>query len=73
MTDLGEKVMYICRSIKINGKEKCHVGARNRYHTTIPCDYRFILPTKCFSPFARCVKENSDSVIRNVEYGYVLE
>lgn len=39
----------------------------------IPWEYRFILPTKCYSPFARCVKENSDSVIRNVEYGYVLK
>ena len=65
--------MYIRRNIMKNGEKKWYVGVRNRYHTTIPCEYRFILPTKCYSPFARCVKENRDSVIRSVEYGYVLE
>ncbi len=65
--------MYIRRNVIKNGKKDWYVGVRNRYHTTIPCEYRFILPTKCYSPFARCVKENRDSVIRSVEYGYVLE
>lgn len=65
--------MYIRRSIKTNGKEKWYVGVRNRYHTTIPCEYKFVLPTKMFSPFATCIKENRDSVVRSVEYGYVLE
>ena len=51
-------------------------GARSmnyRYHTTIPCEYLFVFPTKMFSPFATCIKENRDSVVRSVEYGYVLE
>lgn len=65
--------MYIRRNVIKNGKKDWYVGVRNRYHTTIPCEYRFILPTKPYSPFARCVKENRDSVIRSVEYGYVLE
>lgn len=65
--------MYIRRSIKTNGKEKWYVGVRNRYHTTIPCEYKLVLPTKIFSPFATCIKENRDSVVRSVEYGYVLE
>lgn len=65
--------MYIRRNVIKDGKKNWYVGVRNRYHTTIPCEYKFILPTKYYSPFARCVKENRDSVIRSVEYGYVLE
>ena len=65
--------MYIKRDIIANGKTERLMGVRNRYHTTIPCEYKFVLPTKIFSPFALCIKENRDSVIRSVEYGYVLE
>ena len=65
--------MYIKRNEVINGKEVTKMGVRDRYHTTIPCEYIFVFPTKLFSPFATCMKENRDSVVRNVEYGYVLE
>lgn len=65
--------MYIKRKVVVNGMEHWKVGVRNRYHTTIPCEYKFVLPTKMFSPFATCIKENRDSVVRSVEYGYVLE
>lgn len=65
--------MYIKRKVVVNGMEHWKVGVRNRYHTTIPCEYKFVLPTKIFSPFATCIKENRDSVVRSVEYGYVLE
>ena len=65
--------MYIKRDIIANGKTERLMGVRNRYHTTVPCEYKFVLPTKIFSPFALCIKENRDSVIRSVEYGYVLE
>jgi len=65
--------MYIKRDVVINGKTERRMGVRNRYHTTIPCEYKFVLPTKMFSPFATCIKENRDSVVRSVEYGYVLE
>lgn len=65
--------MYIKRNVVINGKTERRMGVRNRYHTTIPCEYKFVLPTKMFSPFATCIKENRDSVVRSVEYGYVLE
>ena len=65
--------MYIKRDVVINGKTERQMGVRNRYHTTIPCEYKFVLPTKMFSPFATCIKENRDSVVRSVEYGYVLE
>ena len=65
--------MYIKRDVVVNGKVDRCMGVRNRYHTTIPCEYKFVLPTKMFSPFATCIKENRDSVVRSVEYGYVLE
>ena len=65
--------MYIKRDVVINGKSEKRMGVRNRYHTTIPCEYKFVLPAKMFSPFALCIKENRDSVVRSVEYGYVLE
>ena len=65
--------MYIKRSETINGKEIRLVGVRDRYRTTIPCEYCFVFPTKMFSPFAKCIKENRDSVIRSVEEGYILE
>ena len=65
--------MYIKRDIVINGKTVRRMGVRNRYHTTIPCEYMFVFPTKMFSPFVTCIKENRDSVVRSVEYGYVLE
>ena len=65
--------MYIKRDIIANGKTDRLMGVRNRYRTTIPCEYKFVLPTKIFSPFALCIKENRDSVIRSVEYGYGLE
>lgn len=64
---------YIKRKVVVNGMEHWKVGVRNRYHTTIPCEYKFVLPTKMFSPFATCIKENRDSVVRSVEYGYILE
>ena len=65
--------MYIKRDVLVNGKVERRMGVRNRYHTTIPCEYKFVLPTKMFSPFATCIKENRDSVVRSVEHGYVLE
>ena len=65
--------MYIKKEVVVNGEKSFKVGVRNRYHTTIPCEYKFVLPTKMFSPFATCIKENRDSVVRSVEYGYILE
>jgi len=65
--------MYIKRDVVIDGKKSWYMGVRNRYHTTIPCEYKFVLPTKMYSPFATCIKENRDSVVRSVERGYVLE
>ena len=68
--------MYIKRSETINGEEVRLVGVRDRYRTTIPCEYAFVYPTKMFSPFAKCVKctgEKRDSVVRSVEEGYILE
>lgn len=65
--------MYIKKEVVVNGEKSFRMGVRNRYHTTIPCEYRFVLPTKLYSPFATCIKENRDSVVRSVEYGYVLE
>ena len=68
--------MYIKRRDIINGKEVWLMGVRDRYRTTIPCEYSSILPTGLYSPFAKCVKcvgEKRDSVVRSVEEGYVLE
>ena len=65
--------MYIKRDVVINGQTVRRMGVRNRYHTTIPCEYMFVFPTKMYSPFATCIKENRDSVIRSVEYGYFLD
>lgn len=65
--------MYIKRNVVIDGKKSWYMGVRNRYHTTIPCEYKFVLPTKMYSPFATCIKDNRDSVVRSVERGYVLE
>ena len=65
--------MYIKREVVVNGEKSWRMGVRNRYHTTIPCEYKFVLSTKMYSPFATCIKENRDSVVRSVEYGYVLE
>ena len=65
--------MYIKREVVVNGEKSWCIGVRNRYHTTIPCEYKFVLPTKMYSPFATCIKENRDSIVRSVEYGYVLE
>lgn len=65
--------MYIKRTIVVDGKKVKCMGVRDRYHMTIPCEYKFVLPTKIFSPFAHCIKENNDSVIRSVEAGYILE
>lgn len=65
--------MYIKREVVVNGGKSWRMGVRNRYHTTIPCEYKFVFPTKMFSPFATCIKENRDSVVRSVEYGNELE
>ena len=65
--------MYIKREVVVNGEKSWRIGVRNRYHTTIPCGYKFVLSTKMYSPFATCIMENRDSVVRSVEYGYVLE
>ena len=65
--------MYIKREVVVNGEKSWRMGVRNRYHTIIPCEYMFVLPTKLFSPFATCIKENRDSIVRSVEYGYELE
>lgn len=65
--------MYIKKEVVVNGKRSFRMGVRNRYHTIIPCEYMFVLPTKMFSPFATCIKENRDSVVWSVEYGYELE
>lgn len=68
--------MYIKRRDVVNGKEVRLMGVRDRYRTTIPCEYSSILPTGLYSPFAKCVKyvgEKRDSVVRSVEEGYILE
>lgn len=65
--------MYIKRNGIVKGKKMRLIGVRDRYRTTIPCEYSYVLPTKIYSPFAKCVKENRDSVIRSVEKGYMLE
>ena len=70
---ISKGYLYIKRDVVINGKVERRIGVRNRYNTTIPCEYKFVLPTKMFSPFATCIKENRDSVVRSVEYGYVLD
>lgn len=72
----GKGYMYIKRNEMTNGKEIRFIGVRDRYRTTIPCEYSFVLPTGIYSPFAKCVKyvgEKRDSVVRSVEEGYVLE
>lgn len=65
--------MYIKRKTVVDGRIDWKVGVRNRYHTTIPCEYRFVLPNKMFNPFATCIKDNRDSVVRSVEYGYIIK
>ena len=65
--------MYIKRDVVINGKTERRMGVRNRYRTTIPCEYKYVFPTKIFSPFATCINENRDTVVRSLEHGYVLE
>jgi len=68
--------MYIKRNERSNGKEVRLIGVRDRYRTTIPCEYSFVLPTGPYSPFAKCVKyvgERRDSVVRSVEEGYISE
>lgn len=68
--------MFIWRTESVNGKEVRLMGVRDRYRTTIPCEYSFVLPTGLYSSFAKCIKINGvkrDSVERSVENGYVLE
>lgn len=72
----GKGYMYIKRSEIVNGEEVRCMGVRDRYRTTIPCEYSYVLPTGLYSPFAKCVKcngEKRDSVVRSVEEGYILE
>lgn len=68
--------MYIRRTEVVNGKEIRLVGVRDRYRTTIPCEYSLVVPTNLYTPFANCVKTTDgrrDTVVRSVEHGYVLE
>ena len=68
--------MYIKRTETINGEDVNLMGVRDRYCTTIPCEYMFVVPTKLYSPFANCVKYANgkrDTIVRSVEYGYKLE
>ena len=68
--------MYIKRNEVINGKKLSLMGVRDRYRTTIPCEYSFVVPTKLYSPFANCVKFTKGkrhTIVRNVEEGYILE
>lgn len=68
--------MYIRRTENVDGKEVRLMGVRDRYRTTIPCEYSVVLPTGLYSPFAKCIKIDGvkrDSVERSVENGYVLE
>lgn len=72
----GKGYMYIKRSEIVNGEKIRCMGVRDRYRTTIPCEYSYVLPTGLYSPFAKCVKrigEKRDSVVRSVEEGYILE
>lgn len=68
--------MYIKRSEIDNGEDVLRIGVRNRYRTTIPCEYSFVHPTKLFSSFAECVRCSNGkrkTVVRSVEKGYILE
>lgn len=65
--------MYIRRMENVNGKQKMMVGIRDRYRTTIPCQFTIIVPDGLYSPFALCMTEKRDSVYYNVERGYIFE
>jgi len=65
--------MYIRRMENVNGKQKMMVGIRDRYRTTIPCQFTIIVPDGLYSPFALCMTEKRDSVFYNVEQGYIFE
>lgn len=65
--------MYIRRMENVNGKKRMKVGIRDRYRTTIPCQFTIIVPDGLYSPFALCMTEKRDSVYYNVERGYIFE
>ena len=69
----GRGYMYIMRDEVIDGKQVRLMGVRNRYHTTIPCEYKYILPANSYSPFAKCVKENGESAVRSIEWGDAIK
>ncbi len=48
--------MYIKRSEIVNGKEIRYVGVRDRYHTTIPCEYSYVLQPKYTVPLPNVLK-----------------
>lgn len=65
--------MYIRKTENVNGKQEIRVGIRDRYRTTVPCEYNIIIPDGLYSPFALCLNEKRDSVYYNVERGYIFE
>ena len=72
----GERMAYLAASAIIIFSVCCWMFYKSRRFVLSLLAFvmmAFLLPTKIFSPFALCIKENRDSVIRSVEYGYVLE
>lgn len=65
--------MYIRRYENVDGKQKIWVGIRDRYRTTVPCQFRIILPDDFYSPFAKCTAEDGKIVVYNIEKGYILK
>ena len=65
--------MYIRRMENVNGIQKMRVGIRDRYSTTVPCQFSIILPDGVYSPFALCLNEKRDSVYYDVETGHIFE
>lgn len=65
--------MYIMRSEDDNGAKKMLFGIRDRYRTTIPCQFRVILLDNFYSPFAKCTTEDGKVLIYNIEKGYILK
>lgn len=73
--NLGMKpgYMYIRRYDNVNGKQKIRMGIRDRYRTTVPCQFISILPDSPYSPFANCKSSDGKVVVYNVEDGYILK
>lgn len=65
--------MYIRKHENVDGKQEIRLGIRDRYRTTVPCQFRMILPDDFYSPFAKCTTEDGKVVIYNIEKGYILK